>query len=224
MPLQNGATLTRLERRKTRTAEAILDAAERLFFERGYHRTTLQELADAADVAVGSIYAHFESKGGVYLALVERAIAVDKLYFDPAFASERPPREQTALAADAFLRFYRERPALFRLLAWQGGPEDPSADEVPAAVARLRERIEETMDRLARALAEATNSGELRAVDPRLTAKLLWATWSGLVALNAHDARSGVGERELDAIIEQAQDVIAHGLLARDRAEHEASG
>ena len=54
---------------KRRTAGAILDAAERLFLGRGYTATTMEDLSEAADVAVGSIYAHFGGKEGVYSAL-----------------------------------------------------------------------------------------------------------------------------------------------------------
>ncbi len=219
MALQNPAIAgapSRFERRKARTAEAIVDAAERLFQERGYHRTGIQELADEADVAVGSIYAHFESKAGVYLALVDRAIAVDRDYLDPAFSSHASPREQMTAATAAFVRFYRERPALFRLFAWQGGPEDPSPNEAPAAAARLGERIDESIGRLSETLARAVENGELRPVDPRLTAKVLWATLSGLVALNARRDRGGVGRRELDELMEQARDVIASGLRSAD--------
>ena len=48
---------SRTERRKARTAGAILEAAERLFLGRGYNATTMEDLSEAADVAVGSIYA-----------------------------------------------------------------------------------------------------------------------------------------------------------------------
>jgi TetR/AcrR family transcriptional regulator len=212
--------LSRSERRKARTAEAIVDAAERLFYERGYHRTSIQELADEADVAVGSIYAHFESKSGVYLALVDRAIAVDREYFADAFSSEGATPDQMARASGAFVRFYRERPALFRLFAWQGGPEDPSAEEVPAASKRLGARIEESIGRLSGVLERAIADGELRNVDPRATAKVMWAMLSGLMALHARGDRGGVDEGELDGLLAQAHDVIGLGLLrpAADRS------
>ena len=50
-----------------------MDAAERLFAAKGLVRTTVDEIAAAADVSVGTVYFHFESKDGLYLALVERA-------------------------------------------------------------------------------------------------------------------------------------------------------
>ncbi len=66
--------------RRARTSRAILDAASRLFFERGLQRTTIDEIAEAAGVSVGSVYVHFGSKEGLYLALVEHAVELSEEY------------------------------------------------------------------------------------------------------------------------------------------------
>ena len=55
---------SRSDRRKARTVAAILDAAEHLFLEHGFHSTTVEEIAARADVSVGSIYVHFKGKAG----------------------------------------------------------------------------------------------------------------------------------------------------------------
>src|SRR5712664_125603 len=71
---------TRSDRRKARTVQSIFDAAEGKFLEHGFHGTTVEEIAQAADVSVGSIYVHFQSKEGLYLALLERALEVEERY------------------------------------------------------------------------------------------------------------------------------------------------
>jgi len=50
------------ERKKQRTREAIAGAAHELFAERGYHATTLPDIAEAADVSTRTIFAYFPSK------------------------------------------------------------------------------------------------------------------------------------------------------------------
>jgi TetR/AcrR family acrAB operon transcriptional repressor len=56
------------------TRDSILDAAEKLFVEQGVSRTTLQHIASAAGVTRGAIYWHFDDKGALFNAMMERAI------------------------------------------------------------------------------------------------------------------------------------------------------
>jgi AcrR family transcriptional regulator len=53
-----------------RTRRAILDAAYRLFIERGYHATSMRRIAEGAGLALGGIYNHFPSKEDIYKALL----------------------------------------------------------------------------------------------------------------------------------------------------------
>ena len=50
----------------------ILDAAERVFHQRGVSRTSLQEIAKDAGLTRGAIYWHFENKGDLFHAMMER--------------------------------------------------------------------------------------------------------------------------------------------------------
>ncbi|AYF97397.1 TetR/AcrR family transcriptional regulator [Protaetiibacter intestinalis] len=58
----------RQARRKAATRRAIMEAADRLFTERGYVETTMEDIAEAADVGVRTIYLHFDGKSGILLA------------------------------------------------------------------------------------------------------------------------------------------------------------
>jgi AcrR family transcriptional regulator len=52
-------TAGRRERKKAATRRAIADAALALFLEHGYHDVTIRQIADAADVAVATVFAYF---------------------------------------------------------------------------------------------------------------------------------------------------------------------
>jgi AcrR family transcriptional regulator len=60
------------ERKKQRTRETIEAAAHELFVERGYHETTLPEIAEAADVATRTIFAYFPSKEDILFSDLEQ--------------------------------------------------------------------------------------------------------------------------------------------------------
>lgn len=58
--------------RRHGTREAIMDAATELFAARGVTSTSIEEIAEAAGIAKGSIYYNFESKAGLVEAIMER--------------------------------------------------------------------------------------------------------------------------------------------------------
>jgi AcrR family transcriptional regulator len=72
-PRTYDASRRRLRAEETR--ERILEAARRLFAERGYAETTIEAIATEADVAVPTLYAAFQSKRGVLSALMGRLVS-----------------------------------------------------------------------------------------------------------------------------------------------------
>lgn len=60
------------QQRSRETREQILEAAEDLFRGKGYHGTNTKEIAAAAAVAVGSVYAYFKDKKQLYVEVIQR--------------------------------------------------------------------------------------------------------------------------------------------------------
>lgn len=62
------------QRRSAETVTRILDAAARIFDERGYRATTTNHVAEAAGVSIGSLYQYFPNKDALLVALAEHHI------------------------------------------------------------------------------------------------------------------------------------------------------
>src|SRR5437773_11042966 len=86
------------ERKKQRTRETIARAAHELFAERGYHATTLPDIAEAADVSTRTIFAYFPSKEDIHFSDFE----VMKEALAQALA-ERPPGEEALETVREFI-------------------------------------------------------------------------------------------------------------------------
>ena len=87
------ARVTRAES-KERTRQRLLAEAQRLFRERGYAATSLEQIADAAEVTKGAIYGHFASKEDLMLSALEAAPAPD--YSATLNNESQPLRERLA--------------------------------------------------------------------------------------------------------------------------------
>jgi len=66
------ARRTKEEAQETRTR--ILDAAERVFYDKGVAHASLEDIAAAADVTRGAIYWHFKDKAEVFDAMMQRVV------------------------------------------------------------------------------------------------------------------------------------------------------
>ena len=86
------------------TRSLILDAAERVFQRRGVSRTSLQEIAQEADLTRGAIYWHFQNKGDVFNAMLDRVtLPMEASFKDPPGTTIDNPLEQVRLSfANAF--------------------------------------------------------------------------------------------------------------------------
>lgn len=86
------------------TRELILDAAERVFRRRGVSRTSLQEIAQEAGLTRGAIYWHFQNKGDVFNAMMDRVtLPMEASFKDlPGVSQEMPLDQLRRGVADAF--------------------------------------------------------------------------------------------------------------------------
>lgn len=62
---------TRSDRRMLRNRQSLLDAAEKLFAEKGLDRVTIDEIAEAADLAKGTFYTYFDDKNEIAQELAQ---------------------------------------------------------------------------------------------------------------------------------------------------------
>jgi AcrR family transcriptional regulator len=88
---------SRLDRRKARTRQALIDAAVRLIAEGRGDRASIQEITEAADVGFGSFYNHFDSKEQLFQAASEEVMERWGQMIDRASAGISDPAELFAV-------------------------------------------------------------------------------------------------------------------------------
>jgi AcrR family transcriptional regulator len=102
----------------------IVEAAGRLFGERGYEGTRLDDIASAAGVTKPILYRHFDSKRGLYVALLARH-RDDLASFTGAIPSEGSATERLRLVLEGWLSYVEAHSYAWKMLFRDtgGGPE-----------------------------------------------------------------------------------------------------
>jgi len=86
--------LSRRERKKDETRERIAAAAMRLFLQRGFERTTIDQIAEAADVAKGTFFNYFPRKEALLAALADQRLSEMERFAESLLQSRRPVRRK----------------------------------------------------------------------------------------------------------------------------------
>src|SRR5262249_15373302 len=161
-------------------AERLLSAAEHLFGERSYQRTSVAGICARAGIATGSFYAHFRSKADIFAAVVRRINADLRAAMRDALA-EAPDdqRSRERAAFGAFFDMLSRRPGIGRIVR-ESQLVDPGLS---------REYYERLARGYARGVRHAQLAGQVDArYDPEVIAYLYtgignfigmrWADWT----------------------------------------------
>lgn len=190
----------------------LVDAAILLFTNRGYAATSVREIVEMAGVTKPALYYHFQSKEGIYLAILEELLRLA----DEAIAANRV-REGTARERlEGFLvgifRVFETRKAEVRMMNavfWgpaQGAP--PFDFEV------FHEKLKAVIAEIA---AEGIAAGDLRAADPGDVTLALMGVLSFNIDLTLAHPELGLGQDGLRRTL----DLVFAGLAAPTRTHQE---
>jgi AcrR family transcriptional regulator len=162
---------SRRERKKDETRERISRAAIDLFAEKGFDTTTVDEIAQRADVAKGTFFNYFPRKEAVLTALAEDEVEEFEAWVEAKLAEPGPARDKLFAMVDCAVESYEQDPALRRLalIELQKGE--------PGLVGRIHARGHAVVRRVVEA---AQADGSLRAdLDPDRATALLRSTYIG---------------------------------------------
>jgi AcrR family transcriptional regulator len=110
----------RLDRRKARTRQALVDAAVRLIAEGRGDRASIQEITEAADIGFGSFYNHFESKEQLFETASSQVLERWGQMIDRACAGTSDPAEIFSVSLRISARLGWTHPEVGRFIAGAG--------------------------------------------------------------------------------------------------------
>jgi AcrR family transcriptional regulator len=191
--------------RGERTRARLLQAAEQVFTELGYHDASVVKVTDAAGVANGTFYLYFPGKKEIFDELVEDLNSRVRHAMEEAASGARTRAEAERLGFEAFFRFTAEHPGLYRVIRQAEFVSPPA----------LRLHYERIVDGYARGLRDAMERGEIAPGDPEV---LAWALMGAGELIGLRWILWGETAEMPASVFEEAMRFLLRGLGAEPNA------
>jgi len=165
------------EQRKTE----IIDAAERLFFSRGYEDVSMEDIAREVELNKATLYLYFENKDTLFASIVLRGIQLLKEKYRECMEKQVPGIVKVTLIGEAYYRFSIEHPEYLRLIHFYGSErfskENPCTAGIGVGYGTCRMILRD-------AIQEGIDDGTIRAdLDPFLTSMYLMIAFMGNLSM-----------------------------------------
>jgi TetR/AcrR family transcriptional regulator, repressor of fatR-cypB operon len=115
--MDNNKSLPRKEREKLNRKMAILEAAIDLFASKGFHNTTLDEIASASEFGKGTLYNYFSSKEQIIKSIIEDVMGKNLVTLKLADTTSKTFPEFLSSYTKSIFEFHLQNPNAFILLA-----------------------------------------------------------------------------------------------------------
>ena len=145
------------------TIAQILDATEQQFISNPYDDITMAAIAEAAQVTKGALYHHFNSKGTLFLAMMERYLNGVQQTLQVAVASQGGVRQRLTCLTVLYLDLPLEKQRVMQLVRRDANRF--SGEQRTKLVTAYQQALPEQIEKI---VADGIRQGEIRANDSRL--------------------------------------------------------
>ena len=202
----------RREREKEQRRNAILRAARKEFFEKGFRSVTVDSIARRAELSKGAIYLYFKSKEEIYAQILLRDI--DKFHeraetvLDPSKSASDNLRQY----AEVYAAFFFSDRELFRIFMNFMIQHNP-VNFTPNINDHIVKSTNQTVIVIEQILQMGVERGEYpKGLDIRICRNALWGLLNGIIALHLFSGREETREERVRSQIRGGLEVFIKGL------------
>lgn len=178
------ANRERIAREREARRNLILDAAERLFVEKGYAETSISDIAARADFSRTSVYQYFASKEEIYLRILDRYTDLLTKRVTRATANSSPVPDKIAAFLEQIRAIIKEKPNFFSLYFIQRHQVEPRlSSELKDRMNAKRRKLENVFRDFYR---EGIERGEVRNISVKDASNLFFAQITGMMLLHEY--------------------------------------
>jgi len=179
-----------------------LEAAARIFGQKGFHATSMSDIAQEVHLQKASLYYHFSSKQEILIAILDHALDLINEHLELVLAQPLSPAEKLRQAMVSYLQTIAENKDLSAVLLLELRSLDP---ELKDRHASRREKFERLWRDL---ILEGKQAGEFDSLDPSITGRAILGVMNWTVTWYRAD-----GPRSATEIANLFADLLLQGLL-----------
>lgn len=205
---------TRREREKQARYDTILDAAELVFSEKGYERTSMDDIARTASLSRALLYVYFKDKAAIQRGIMLRAGHSLFRRFEEARQTADNGLAQIRAMGESYYRFYLEEPDYFSALT-KASTAMAEADEsqTEEMLCSKSDLMELMVGAIELGLKDGTMNQE-RITNPVQTALYLRGALHGVILLCQSEMGEGNPEFPAEQLIRHTMDMLTSSISA----------
>ena len=210
---QDNGRPSRRERTRQQHREEIVSAATNLFARHGYDGTSMQMIADQAEISVGKLYLHFEGKEDMYQSVVEFHAGKIREQAIGAVDPSMSPLDKLRARTNAVMRYMDEHDDFVRFYVgeMEGGSKGCCKKEDSEHTVHLQEYAE--------LIREAIDNGDIPDEDSEMLTAMIHGAGH---AMMAHVIEKG--DMPYSKVAEYVDRMILRPLEERKREENRKEG
>jgi len=195
------------EDKREDVAEAILEAAMKLFVEKGVEQTSMRNIAGSIGYSAGNVYLYFKNKAEILHALHTRGFQKMKKSFQ-VLRMVADPLERVKAMGKVYLAFAAENPQLYDLMFVSMAP----MKHLDADCEENWQEGNGTFDTLKMTIRECMDKGYFQEHDLESTSFLIWSAVHGMASLKNAQRINRVKFTEPETIVQKGYEEFCNML------------
>jgi AcrR family transcriptional regulator len=201
----------RKQREKLLRQTQILDAAYQVFRDVGFLAATMDQIAERAELAKGTIYIYFKSKEELYFSLLAKGLDILIELLSEKVRANPPPDAVLREIADAFYTYYRDYTDYFRIFMIMQ-QEDMHAKLSPELFKEINARVLAILRLVRGEIQKLLEHERALQVDSRLLTDILWGAFIGITQVALVREKLNVKRRNVEDLLLLCYELICKGI------------
>ena len=208
---------SRRAEKKALARRRILESAREVFFRDGFMPANLDEIADLAGVAKGTLYRYFDNKAELYVAVLSHNGEIFEQKMRETILPKLSPAEQIRVTGRFYFEHWTSNREYFQIF-WALENQPVIGDLPPGVVEEVTKLWEGCLRILADVIQLGVRRGDFVDCDAWEVAIILWTLANGLIQTELAVPRRRLRRARLDQLFQDAVDLVLRGIAVSPAA------